>query len=178
MEEIWKDIYGYTGIYQVSNLGRVRTLRKRKNQKVLSLIISKQGYCMVDLTKHREVKRIFVHRLVAKAFIPNPYSKPFVNHKDGNKQNNYVDNLEWVTAKENNIHAIKTGLNDVGVRIAVLKNGKEIKRFNSLAEAGRYYNVGRNTIFSRIHNCKHMKKNTKKYEWVVLEKPPYQPKII
>lgn len=81
-----------------------------KRGKILKLYISKKGYLQVNLTKNRQSKTSSVHRLVATAFIQNPKNKPEVNHIDGNKQNNKIDNLEWVTSSENTIHAIKTGL--------------------------------------------------------------------
>lgn len=106
MEEIWKDIKGYEGLYQVSNLGNIKSLsRKRGNQFDYQEIIMKQGdyrgYKNVILQKDGKVKCFIVHRLVAEAFVPNPRNLPFVNHKDECKTNNTVDNLEWCTAKYN-----------------------------------------------------------------------------
>lgn len=113
MEEIWKDIDGYIGRYQISNLGRVKSIlrfSKGIKVKILKYKIDKYGYLRVTLSKDNQQKIFFVHRLVAKAFIPNPENKPQVNHIDGNKQNNKVNNLEWVTNQENVIHAHITGL--------------------------------------------------------------------
>lgn len=98
MEEIWKDIEGYEG-YQVSNLGRVRSF-KHKNVRILSTK-NRGGYRQVQLCKDSTKKLCYVHRLVAEAFIPNPDDLPQVNHKDENKANNFVNNLEWCTAKYN-----------------------------------------------------------------------------
>ena len=97
MEEIWKDIEGYEGLYQISNLGRVWSVRKEIYRK--PTIVS--GYYGVSLTKDGQFDIFTIHRLVAKAFIPNPLNLPQVNHKDENKLNNRVDNLEWCTAKYN-----------------------------------------------------------------------------
>lgn len=113
MKEIWKDIQGYEGLYQVSNLGNVKSLNWNhcNQQKLLSLDFNgtetKGRYYKVTLFKNHKRKGHLVHRLVAEAFIPNPKNKPQVNHIDGNKINNCVSNLEWVTEKENVNHAIK-----------------------------------------------------------------------
>ena len=105
MKEIWKDCKGYEGKYQVSNLGRVWSIG---SQKYLKGSYDKDGYIRVNLTaKNGKVKREYIHRLVAKAFIPNPNNYPQVNHKDENKQNNCVDNLEWCTAKYNSNHGTR-----------------------------------------------------------------------
>ena len=98
IKEEWKDIKGYEGLYQVSNKGRVKSIR---NNIILKPIISDKGYYRVDLSKNNNKDRIRVHRLVAQAFIPNPNNYPQVNHKDENKSNNRVDNLEWCTDKYN-----------------------------------------------------------------------------
>ena len=108
MREIWKDVKGYEGLYQVSNLGRVKRLRfinrhlDFKQEKILKPY--KDGgdyYFVIGLHKNGKKKYKAIHRLVAEAFIPNPNNYPIVNHKDENKENNYVDNLEWCTHKYN-----------------------------------------------------------------------------
>lgn len=114
MEEIWKPIKGYEGLYEVSNLGRVKSLPKRagfsvRKEFIKSIFSDKEGYLKVDLCNGRG-KQMYVHRLVADAFIPNCDNKPMVNHIDGNKQNNSVENLEWCTCQENTIHAFNLGL--------------------------------------------------------------------
>lgn len=108
MKEIWKDIEGYEGFYQVSNFGRVKSLERFSAHKhLISERILKEnnlgtgGYKSVMLYKNGVVKRFTVHRLVALAFIPNPKNLPQVGHKDENNTNNHVTNLEWVTPKQN-----------------------------------------------------------------------------
>ena len=101
MNEIWKDIAGYVGLYQVSNLGRVRSFHNGVER------IRKP-------TRGGKVKTCYVHRLVAQAFLPNPEGKREVNHRNGIKTDNRVENLEWVTPSENQKHAVTTGLKQSG----------------------------------------------------------------
>ena len=112
MEEIWKDIEGYEGLYQVSNLGRVKSLAKKagtsnRTEKIIKNNVTRYGYYLNTLCKDGVVSYKSTHRLVAQAFIPNPQSKPTVNHIDGNRKNNNVSNLEWCTQQENIIHKFK-----------------------------------------------------------------------
>lgn len=99
--------------YCVSNYGRVKSF-KMGFPKILKPLISRRGYLTVDLFISGKIKRNLIHRLVANAFIPNPDDKPQVNHIDGHKFNNYVDNLEWSTNKENHLHAVQNGLRKLG----------------------------------------------------------------
>jgi len=103
MEEIWKDIEGYEGFYQVSNLGNVKSLNyaHRGYQKNLVPKCNNSGRLWVELIKYGARKPMLIHRLVAMAFIPNPCNLPQINHKDENPKNNAVDNLEWCTNKYN-----------------------------------------------------------------------------
>ena len=106
MQEIWKDIEGYEGLYQVSNLGIVKSLprqyKNRKcNERIKSPSLAGKGYYRVSLCKNGIIKYYYIHQLVAKTFIPNPNNYKLVNHKDENKLNNCVDNLEWCDYKYN-----------------------------------------------------------------------------
>ena len=114
MEEIWKDIPGYGGKYQVSSIGRVRSMWRNNQHKdhIGSITVLKQteredGYMRVRLTLNGEGTNHYVHKLVAEAFIPNPGNLPQINHKDENKSNNCVDNLEWCDAKYNSNYGTK-----------------------------------------------------------------------
>ena len=103
MEEIWKDIAGYEGLYQVSNFGNVRSLKYRRSNEIRQLTpkCNNSGRLWVELADNGKRKPMLIHRLVAMAFIPNPNDYPQINHKDENPKNNRVDNLEWCTAEYN-----------------------------------------------------------------------------
>ena len=119
-KEIWKPICGFENWYEVSSFGRVRSLdrtvyfKNSKGKRTYKGKILKQkyhyGYAMVNINKNKKLFCLYVHRLVAETFLPKPSDKNVVNHIDGIKSNNNVNNLEWVTHKENNIHARKLGL--------------------------------------------------------------------
>lgn len=113
MNEIWKDIEGYEGLYQVSNLGRVRSVDRiggrgrRFNGRILKPKVKTGGYLLVNFSKEGKRKMFSVHRLVAQAFIPNPEGLPQINHKDENPSNNRVENLEWCDGKYNCNYGIR-----------------------------------------------------------------------
>lgn len=143
-EEIWKDVIGYDGLYQVSNFGRVlgkeRKVRSKNNSiktiasKPLKISSYDIGYKYVTLSKNGKRVKHKLHRLVALSFIPNPNNKPEVNHIDGVKSNCCYSNLEWVTSSENQIHAYKTGLqiSKNYLRVGVLNsNSKKVLKLSS-----------------------------------------------
>ena len=186
MKEIWKDIKEYEGLYQVSNLGKIRTLDRYVNclygQKrllkgqIVKLFKNNSGYFIVSLYRENKFKNFLVHRLVAQAFIQNSENKSEVNHIDGNKENNCVDNLEWVTKSENELHASKTGLTERHKKIVaennkkikskkVLQyslNGEFLKEYCSVSEAARENNFSTGAI---SNCCRKERKRAYNYIW-------------
>lgn len=135
MKEVWKDIEGYEGLYQVSSCGRVKSLPKGDGngyrERLLKFDVLKRNhtcYHRVTLSKNGKTERFQVHRLVAKAFIPNPENKPHINHKDFNGTNNCVENLEWVTHSENMIYSQKAGRLNEAQSIGGTKAGETSRR--------------------------------------------------
>ena len=145
--EVWKDVVGWEQSYEVSNLGRVRTkvrTRKGKNgteaivsSKLKSSYVDEDGYCRISLYEDGRNKLLGLHRVVAEAFIPNPKGLPQVNHKDGDKQNNCCDNLEWCSNTDNIRHSIKSGLRDTHVYRRPVKRLSDGYVFESIAALHR-----------------------------------------
>lgn len=171
LDEIWKPVVGYEGLYEVSNLGNVKSLEKKQYmpihghlkilpKKYLTLTKARCGYIMVGMSTHTKKKtKKTVHRLVAIAFISNPENKAEVNHLNGNKHDNRVENLEWCTAKENHKHAIKMGLRETtkfteeeSIYIKSLYKRKD-KEFNS-CKLGERFGVSNTTILSIVKKIK------------------------
>ena len=162
MSEVWKDISGYEGKYQVSNTGKVRSLDYNHTGKVreLKLKIDKYGYACIKLFKNGCRKYITVHRLVAAAFIKNTSNSPQVNHKDGNKLNNCVQNLEWCSNKENIQHGRKMGLFNKALKasierrksvLCIKKTSGMIFAFPSFTHAGYFIGATASEISEVFH---------------------------
>ena len=182
MKEIWKDIKGYEGLYQVSNFGNIKSLARKNTfycvlrkeylerpvkERILKTNDKNAKYKQVHLLKNGVVKVYLVHRLVAQEFIPNPNDLPQVNHIDGNKYNNRIDNLEWCTASENNKHAFRIGLKEIYNKTKVNQydlNGNFIKTWNCITEF--YKEKGVSIKSSTISMCcKGKRKTAYGYKW-------------
>lgn len=182
MQEIWRDIKGYEGLYQVSNFGKVKRILfvnniiVKKQDKILKNQKNPAGYNIIALTKNSQQKTCLVHRLVAEAFIEKINGKTYINHKDGNKANNRVENLEWCTQKENMQHAVKHNLinystrkkgseNPRAIKVNMLdkENNSIIKSFNSIIEASQY--IGKNSSGHIVSCCKGRLKSAYGYKW-------------
>ena len=187
--EIWKDVKGYEEIYQVSNLGNIRSLERitifeSENQhkkykanrhikcKMKKPTVNKCGYYQTVLNKNGKKRNVLVHRLVAEAFLPNLYNKPTINHIDGNKLNNRLDNLEWATYPEQQLHVNHI----LGKKSIISKQCREkraeqlrkkVKRsdgkiYNSIREASKDSNVHSGNI---VRCCKGVLNKTGGYSW-------------
>ena len=168
--EIWKDIKGYEGYYQVSNYGKIKSLERfRENgfggyihkERILKSQTGCNGYEFINLSKKGIVKHLCIHRFVAIAFIPNPEDKPCTNHKNGIRTDNRLSNLEWATYSENAIHGIKRNGNwivkgekhpkaffknsDI-LKIRHLYKSKKMRK----CEIAKKYNTNQSTIHSII----------------------------
>jgi len=180
MQEVWKDVKGYENLYQVSNFGRVRSLdrvvRNKNNGvkiirgRIMSQHLVGHGYYHIVLSKDGKIKGHLVHRLVAQTFIPNPQKLPQVNHKDENKLNNNIDNLEWCDSTYNNnygtvkVRHSLSQLNHISSSkpVKMLKNDKTIQIFPSISEATRVTGCKRQGVYAC---CKGIQKHHKGYQW-------------
>lgn len=170
MAEIWKDIKGYEGKYQISNTGFVKSLNFNHTgkEKILKNKVNRRGYCYVTIYQNGKQNYPGIHRLVAETFIPNPNQLEQVNHIDGNKENNNIENLEWCTQTENIRHADKTGLSNHRGTIKAVEqldlNGNVINKFDALADAGRFLGIkGKPVGISRVIRGK--RKTAYGYKW-------------
>lgn len=174
MEEIWKDIKEYEGLYQCSNYGNIRSLDRyiyersgkkqfRKGQIIIPRI-NKNGYLQFALNKESKRKMVYVHVIVATTFIENPNKFKTVNHKDGNKLNNNIENLEWCSYSENNLHAYKSlnkkpatdGANPKAVYMIDTVN-KTLEYFESITDTSHSIDLSHTQINRYIHSNKKWK---------------------
>lgn len=151
MEEIWMPVKNFPG-YLISNMGRLKSFKRNKVRILKPL---KGKYLHYSLQYGTKYKHCSIHRLIAIHFIVNPENKPEVNHKDGNKQNNNIYNLEWATICENRQHAYRTGLQKSGQRKLTISQIKEIRikhPIHTILQLSREYNVHSKTIYDILHN--------------------------
>jgi len=154
-EEIWKDVIDYEGIYQVSNMGRVKSLSRKRlinkkmnsyhilPEKIMVIKSDKNGYCHLTLCKNNKRKTYWLHRIVLKNFVNNLNNLPQINHINGNKSDNRVENLEWCTSKHNYHESVRIGIRNVKPRkpyknskkLAQIKDNQIVKIFDSRAIA-------------------------------------------
>lgn len=168
IEEVWKDIEGYEGLYQISNTGKVKSLGRKGvdrigrkysfPEKVIKFTIGTSGYPTTHLVSEDSIREtIMIHRIVAKTFIPNHENKHDVNHIDGNKQNNLLSNLEWMTRSENINHSYKIGTHKKGLNhhqagitkemlIDIILNHKKYDKHFGIRCFAKKYNVDEDTI--------------------------------
>jgi len=173
MAEAWKDIEGYEGLYQISSNGRLKALSKQVfpsthpwrirsyPERIVDLLQNECGYNFYYLSKGGTSSKRTIHRLVAKAFMANPLNKPHVNHKNGNKIDNNISNLEWATPKENMVHARRNGLIKCGENAANAKlTNKQAEDIRNSVEGplalSKKYNVTQTIIINIRQNKTYM----------------------
>ena len=173
INEIWRPIKGYEGLYEVSNLGRIKSLKRLVKkwdgyrivpEKILTPRANNRGYLRINLCKDGITKTFSPHRLVAEAFIPNPDNLPCVNHKDENPLNNVVSNLEWCTYSYNNSYGTARERASEKLSKPVLQytlDGEFVKEWKSMRECGRN-NFSANCIKLC---CNNIQKYHKGYIW-------------
>ena len=178
MKEIWKDVKGYEGLYQVSDLGRVNSLDHYAQRgrglglyksKIIKPTKSIRNYLRVRLSKNGEVKNSSIHRLVAEAFIPNPNKYHCINHKNFNTHDNNVNNLEWCTQSENCNHNIINFKGSKQHKTVIVMNG-EIKTFPSMSKASEFLGFKRGWIATNFKR----KGNPFKYKNILIEVVNYK----
>lgn len=170
LQEIWVDIKGYEGLYQISNKGRVKAPAKksgflRRKEKILSGFVKDNDYLCIDLHKDNKCKKFYIHRLVALHFLDNPENYPCINHKDYNKKNNCVENLEWCSYKYNNDYSNCNAKSAILKRIKIIQFDKKlnfIKFWNSATDAAKTLNISNSSITAC---CRNRVKSAYGYIW-------------
>ena len=175
MQEVWKDVPGYGGLYQVSNIGGVKHMPRKlrfvskrgtvawrtTTERECAWNVTRTGYAIVHLTVDGARRTPTVHELVMAAFVgPRPEGMQ-VNHINGVKQDNRVGNLEYVTCRENHLHAVRTGLNKQAMRVAAVLRGEVVAQYASLAEAARA--VGGSIAYAARNGVQ-----SRGFHWVIL----------
>lgn len=179
--EVWKDVQGYEGLYQVSNLGRVKSLPKRKGkgigyatgESILHHSINTRGYCNIVLCKNGKTKTFLLHKLVAMHFIPNPYNLPQVNHLNECKTDNSATNLEWCTQRYNNTYGsrIQKTVSKLNRTLVVYQNGEPIGVFEGRKAVADALGITTTSVSSLLH-----KKHKSKHGYIIIEQHEKQNK--
>lgn len=174
MQEIWKDVCNYEGYYQISNKGRIKSLDRyverngklvKVKGKILNLNKNNAGYYYLNLCTNNSRKKFLIHRLVAIAFIPNQNKLKCINHKDENKSNNSVENLEWCNHKYNsNYGNIRSKLSDKKCKSVICLELN--KKFKSQTEAANYFNIKQSAI---SFCCNNSNRTAGGYHWQFTE---------
>lgn len=176
MSEIWRDIEGYERLYQISNLGRVKSLKRNTaHNRIMKPKKDKYGYLYIGLCKNGELSYKKIHRLVARAFIPNYNNLPQINHIDGNKTHNCVSNLEWCDASYNQKHAYRLGLSKSWMKGKFGKDckfsrkvyqysldGHLLKIWNSISDVNRELDI---PVPNVVRSCKEDTRTAGGYKW-------------
>lgn len=186
--EVWKDIPEYQNYYQVSSFGRVKSLERTVKskpsskhpdgrtitykEKVLSPMYDLSGYQFVQLYKQDKFKSKRIHRVVAEVFIPNPNNLPQVNHKDENKENNSIDNLEWCTSKDNVNYGTgkyRKVTNNIPIAQYTL-DGQLVAEYSSASQAAAALNIHQARSRDILRVCRGIGKTVKGYTWKFINK--------